>query len=257
MEMKKLIATGIIFLFIGVAVAPSNTANKVDELLKIKQNLQEKFIPVNRYEFKSDGSIEKTTILLPQREYLQMRQDLSLTHSIDENFNVFKKYGILPSDASFQKIKENFDQSLKVKKINITAIQNYVRNQKIFRFFGVTINSHCKISVGAAQGIKLNLGMNAIIKYYNILAFLGSIFSYSYPFYLPGIDLFDFCFSFAGVIDTWDGVLPNSSMRFYLFTMLLVGFVGYCIDLVPVPFYLAIEVYNGYAAFILGAGIFQ
>jgi hypothetical protein len=253
---RKYLAVGIILLFIGVAVAPSISANNGDELLKIKQSLVRKVFPVTRYEYKPDGSIEKTTIRLSQRECLQLNQALSFTTSLEEKIEVCKKYSVLPPGASLQKIKSNFNQSLIVRKINITAIQNYVRNHNLFRFFGITLNSMCSVFISTVKAIRFNYGMNAILRYFNVLILIWGFITQSFNYiYIPGIDLFDCSLSVLANAQTANGILPNSSMYLSLCLMMMVGFVGYAIDLTLLPFITYLEFFVGYTAFILALGL--
>ena len=251
----KGLAVGIILLFIGIACSPVINANKVDELFKVKQNPEDKLVQVNCYEFKSDGSIEKTTILLPKSEHLKMTQALSLTTSIEERLEVYKKYGVLPSNVSIQKIKENYDQYLNAKKINVPAIQEYAENYKNIRPLGIWMNTHCKISASIGLGININFGMSAITQWWNVIAALIYQWRYMYIWlFLPGIDLSAFSFCVGAFIETWDGIFPDSSWDLDFCTMILLGFVGYYVEVIPLPIVLIFGEYLGYTVSVLVTG---
>ncbi|MCU0850230.1 MAG: hypothetical protein MUC80_03020 [Candidatus Thermoplasmatota archaeon] len=258
---RKWLAVGIILLFVGFSVSSIVNASTVDnELLKIKHNSQENLVKVNCYEFKSDGSIEKTTILLPKSAHFQMRQALSLTTSLEKKLEVYKKYGIVPSDASIQNIKENYNQYLSAKKINIPAIPKLMSSHEIIQPSGIMVNNHCEIAAVVGLGINVNLGMSAWTQWWNgfwamIIDALDLYLDPPYSFFIPGIDLYGFSICMRTFGWTWNGTLSDTQWDFGYGTMLLLGFIGYYVEEFPLPLVLFIGEYVGYTVSVMAAGL--
>jgi len=253
---RKWLAIGIILLFVGIAYSPVINASKVDGLFKIKQNVDDKLVQVNCYEFKYDGNVEKTTILLPKSEHLQMRTALSLTSSIDEKLEVYQNYGVLPSNVSIQKIKENYNQYLIAKKINVTAIQEYVSSHKTLSHLGIVMNNNCKIAAQVGGGININIGMSVITQWRNgIKSMVEGFWGLHLGKYWNSSDLsgFSLCILSGGL--TSNGTLPDTSWDFLYSTLILLGFVGYYIEVLPLPIILLSGDYLGYTVSIMVVGV--
>jgi hypothetical protein len=111
MEMKKLLATGIIFLFIGVAVAPSINSTVVktsDDLVEVTSQAC------------GIQGFGNTTVKLTKEQYqnlesylVDFRARLNQTSTREEAIPIFKdavvelsKYGLLPKGISVQRIQD-------------------------------------------------------------------------------------------------------------------------------------------------------
>ena len=109
--MKKLLAIGIIFLFIGVAVAPSINSSVV----KVSDNLVE--VTSQACGIQGFGN---TTVKLTKQQYqnleqylVEFRARLNQTTTKDEAIPIFKdavvdlnKYGLLPKGMSLQRVQD-------------------------------------------------------------------------------------------------------------------------------------------------------
>jgi hypothetical protein len=252
---KKGLVVGVVLLFIGTTFSSVVEASKVDNgLLKIKQKVEYKLVRVNCYEFKSDGTIEKTTIMLPKSEHFQMRKSLSLTTSTEERLEVYKKFGVLPANVTIQKIKKGYNHYLQTKKINVAAIRKYANSRKTSPLLNVIINFNCRIDAIITLGISVDFGANAIIKYWNaIVAFL--YYLHFNLFYLPGIDLGVISSSLSGIVQTWNGTFPDSYTGLLFLKMIILGFVGYYLEDVPLPIFCIYGDYFGYAVSVIATGL--
>jgi hypothetical protein len=256
---RKCLAVGIILLFIGTTFSSVIEANRVDNgLLKIKQNVEEKLVRVNCYEFKSNGSIEKTTIMLPKSEHLQMRKALSSTTSSEERLEVYKKYGVLPANVTIQKIKEDYEQYLQAKKINVAAIRKYANTHKTKPLFDITINFNCRIDAIITLGISIDFGTNAIVQYWNSIVYLYYGLFYDpalLKWFLPGIDIGVFSNTLSGIIQTWNGTFPDTYSGPLFLKMILLGFVGYYLEDLALPIFCIYGEYYGYAVSVIATGL--
>ncbi len=250
--MRKWLIIGISLLFVGITYSPVSDANKVDELFTIKQIPSEKSIQIHCYEYKSDGTIEKTIISLPKSEYHEMKQALWQITSLEEKLDVYQRYGIIPSNITIQQMKEKYDQYLITKNIDIDAPRNQVPTRK--NIFGLVLNFNCKINVMGRMGIHLNLGMSAVTQFLNFIAIFLHNGSGS-PSFVQGIDLCDFCCYVLGDIDVSEGVFQDYTSTLAPMTMMMLGFVGYFIVDFPLPMFHYGAEYLGYTVFIFATGL--
>ncbi len=253
---RNWLAVGIILLFVGIACSPVINASTVDGLFKIKKNPEERLVRVNCYEFKSDGSVEKTTILLPRSEHLQMRTALSFTTSIEEQLEVYQKYGVIQSNVSNQKIKENYNEYLITNKIDVTAIQEYTSSHKTIMPPGIVMNNNCEITAQVGGGININIGLSAITQWRNgIKSMMERFWGLYLGRYWNSSDLsgFSLCLFSGGL--TLNGTLPDTSWDFLYSTLILLGFVGYYIEVLPLPIILLSGDYLGYTVSVMVAGV--
>jgi|GEM_PF-1846544 hypothetical protein len=261
----KWLTIGIIFLFLGIACSPGLTAEKIQEQSTIDQYPEITPVRIHCYEYNSDGCIEKNTILLPKNEYRKMTQALSLTSSLEEKLGVYQRYSVIPSDVTIQSLKEQFDYYITTKNINVSAIKKYVNVRETISEINEITNSHCKIQAGGQLGIHINVGMSPITRWGNFIQFpffwnvwvfyLGLPELFFMPLYIPGIDLCDFNIDFlGGYVTTSDGDLPDGEASFWTMAMIILGFIGYYVEDIPLPFFNINNNYFGYAAFIKAVG---
>ena len=255
---RKCLAVGIILLFVGIACSPVTNAGNIQEISTINRYPEKGLVRVHCYEYKSDGVIEETLILLPKSEHLKMTQALLLTTSMDEKLEVYKTYGIIPSNETIQKMREKYDQYLIMKNINVSAIQEYRSHLKTAFPPRFILNLNCKIEAGGSFGININLGTNAITQFWNAIALYNYVINGIAPFYLPGIDLGAFSLGILGFVDVSEGTFPDKYERLAFFSMILLGFVGYYIEVIPLPiFNIGSAGYFGYTVFVLAIGTYQ
>lgn len=248
---KKWLAVGIILMFVVLSWSPVTHAGNTVGFSSIDHHIEKTVVRVNCYEYKSDGSIEKTTILIPKSEYLKMTQNLSLTTAMEEKLKVYQRYGIIPTHVTIQKMKEHYDHYLISKNINVSAIQKNVNHRKPISEVVVISNSNCKIDASGQYGIHMNIGMSMITRFWNFIAlFLEYSWDLPKPPYLPGIDLCDFNINAMGLVKVYlGGPYPNITW-FDFFIMMLFGFVGYYIEFTPFPLFNFGNVYIGYTVLI-------
>jgi hypothetical protein len=247
------LAVGIILLLIGISYSPVITAEKTSDLSTTSQYHEKTVVPVHCYEYKSDGTIEKTLILLPKNEYLKMTQNLSLTTSLDEILRVYQRYGVIPSNVTTQKMKENFDEYLMRKNINISAVQKYYDSSS--DTFRVIENSYCQIETSAALGIHLHLGMTAITQFWNAIEKYHYTYGNHQPTYISGKDFCDVTINIDGLVHVSNGTSPGSFVIFSIYGMFLLGFVGYYVTTLPLPMLnIANDWCLGYTVYLLAAG---
>jgi hypothetical protein len=119
---RKCLVIGIILLFIGVSLSPAISAESIPEISTLNRSIEKTVVRLWCYEYKPDGTIEKTTIVLSRNTHREMTQTLSLTTSMEEKLAVYQRYGIIPSNVTIQGMKKNFDQYLIMKNIDVSEI---------------------------------------------------------------------------------------------------------------------------------------
>ena len=256
--MKKVwLVVGIILLFVGSSCSPVITAEKIQERVTLNQSLEKTFVRVYCYKYEPEGVVKKTVIFLPKSQYLKMTHALSLTSSMDQRLEVYKTYGILSSNESVQRIKEQYTQYLLMQKINVSSIQEYFIRLKT-EFPRIVVNLNCKVEAHGQSGININLGTNAITQLWNAITLHYYLIHGIPPVYLPGVDLGAFCLGVYGLVDVKDGIFPDQWQRLGVFAFLLLGFVGYYIETIPLPIvFYGGNSYFGYSVVVLAIGLYQ
>jgi hypothetical protein len=246
MEMKKLLALGIIFLFIGVAVAPSINANIHDQ--SIQQSLPPvttKTIEVIRYEYKSDGKIEKKILEMPQNEFYKFQDEFRFTQTTEEKLDIYKKYDLIPQNVSMASLRKNFHDDVERVSQSSTSIINYAQNTfkkihlKNFSPSGFMVNTNCDVYGEDGFTLRLSLGLSPFVGRFNFLLLLLS----------PGWEAQSRDFVLCRVSGYGDiltnGTLGEKFCAGQPFFLSMMGFVGY---ILLCPFFLTFyEFFVGFA----------
>jgi hypothetical protein len=251
----KGVTVGIILLFLGISCSPVITAENIQQLSPSNHYLEKTLVPIRRYEYKSDGSIEKTSILLPKNEYLKMTQNLSLTGSLEEKLRVYQGYGVIPSNVTIQQMKENFNHYLRTQNINISAIQKYSAYCKKTADRTNIRYTNCSIDATSQFGIYVNVGMSALTRFWNFIALCFFQITRIGPLWLPGIDLCDVNVNGMGIVQAYLGGIHPSITFFGFFMMILCGFIGFFIEFLPLLFFNFANEYIGYTVFFQATGL--
>jgi hypothetical protein len=259
---RKWWAFGIILVLIGILWSPAIAVTSNDGSLQNTQNDIGRFLRVNCYEYKPDGSIQKTTILQSKSEHLKMKIALSSASSVDEKLRVYEKYGLIPSNVTVQSMKERFDQYLNRKNITTPVVNEYVDHLKKNSDIVVVLNTNCKIYAVCQYGIHLIVGMSPITRFWNaIIYWLWFYWVYSFhlpqilpPLYLPGFDLCDFNVNAFSIVEASEGDRPDDTGNLELSWMMMFGFVGYCVEYIPLPLINYANEYIGYTAYVQAVG---
>jgi hypothetical protein len=240
MKMKKSLAIGIIFLFIGVAVAPSINAKINDQLIQERlPSATTKTIKVIRYEYKSDGSIDKKVLEVPQNEFRTFQDEFRFAKTMEEKLDLYKKYDLVPQNVSMDTLRKNFNEYVQRINTSKTSIENYAQNintiQHLKRssYIQIVVNTDCYVDGGDVFTVRFTLGLSSIIGRINFLIYVVLQKGYFPDYLLPSSDLFMLHISGLGEIYT-EGKLGERDCYGSPFFLLMTGFVGYR---VIVPFF--------------------
>jgi len=147
MEMKKLLAVGIIFLFFGVAFVPSINSNVVktsDDLVEVTSQAC------------GIKGFRNTTVKLTKQQYQSLEQylvdfraRLNQTTTREEAVPIFKdavvelnKYGLLPKGMSVEKVQKLILNGYQ----NPQSLTNLGERKNLFYGRSTYENSHCLIA---------------------------------------------------------------------------------------------------------------
>jgi len=238
--LRKCLAVGIILPFIGTAVIPSINASINNQ--SIQERLPPattKTIEVIRYEYKSDGSIEKKVLEVPQNEVRAFQDELRFAQTTEEKLDLYKKYNLVPQNVSMDTLRKNFNEYVQRVNSTKTSIENYAQNintiQHLKRssYIQIVINTDCTVDGGDVFTLRFTFGLSPIIGRINL--FLLILFNARFPdMQLPSADLLMVHISGIGDILT-EGTLGIRYCGGMPFFLLMTGFVGFrCI----VPFFL-------------------
>lgn len=250
----KEIALFFIALFIGLAIAPGIHAEfEKNNSRSIVNSTTNKLIKLTVSEYKSDGTIEKKIIELPQDKLDELNDRLKDVKDEDEKLSIYKEYRLIPQNVTSEKLRAGMEEKAKIMSLtkkNLEKIRSaFGRMPSGIRNYFIMINFVCAINVEGAYSLYLRLGVSFFTSRVNYLLWiLADVFGLSIS-YLPSIDLIDTGFIGLGNIATWGGLGPDKNLRFNPMFGILAGFVGYCIRS---P--LRIQ-FMGYAAFVFAIGL--
>lgn len=226
--LRKCLAVGIILPFIGTAVIPSINASINNQ--SIQERLPPattKTIEVIRYEYKSDGSIEKKVLEVPQNEFRTFQSEFHIAKTTEEKLDLYKKYDLIPQNVSMETLRNNFNDYVgRVSKSKIT-IENCTQNlisEKVSKsnsYYKRILNTYCTVEADGIGSLRFGLGLSVILGRINVLT------NYFLNFNFPSIDIIILRLSLMGGVET-TGESGHQDCYGIYFLWSLIGFVGYC-----------------------------
>ena len=253
--MKKLLVVGVIVLFLGLAIAPSINAIVDGSKPKLfSRNADCKTVKLAVYEYKADGTIEKNIVRLSYEKLNELKEEIQTVENIEERLSILKEYNLLPQDVTLEKLRAGMER--KAQRVGLTderleGIVNRLSLRNNNRVF--YMNRKCDIFSFVVGGIKLNFGLSFITSVINAFMF------YKDPLYLsyliPSIDFLKMFFVRIG-FDLWvtNGLLPDIELGGeggeHDPIMLMLGFVGYHISVLPTFFLEVVGILFGYTNYL-------
>jgi hypothetical protein len=173
MEMKKLLAIGIIFLFIGVAIAPSINANVTKKNIPDHSQIDQKTLQVS-CQYVTYTGIEKIEHEITIRQYESLKQ---LFHQSDEDALVItlQNLGLLPKTMTTQKARDLLNGQYGRRELSTYQSTHYLLTSNVTN----GTNMFCKIQGDAVDSYYRPLwwlvSTNTVgwIGYFIGLSFLG------------------------------------------------------------------------------------
>jgi hypothetical protein len=243
---RKWLAVGLILLFIGTAIIPCINANISN------QSIQERLPPattktlkVIRYEYKSDGSIEKKVLEVAQNEFHTFQDEFHFAKTTEEKLSLYKKYDLIPQNVSMASLRKNFHDDVERVYQSSMSIINYKQNTlkkihlKNFSPRGFMVNTNSDVYGEDGFTLRLSLGLSPLVGRFNFLLLLLS------PGWKAQSKDFVLCrVSGYGDILT-NGTLGEIFCAGQPFFLSMMGFVGY---ILLCPFFLTFyEFFIGFA----------
>lgn len=262
-SVRKTIAIMIIILFFSISFIPY-AYGKIgySQFIKLGEKLDNntisnliiddynkvdfKEIQINRYN--SDGSIEKSIVKIPSDQFEKFFDELKGKNSLDEKFEVYKKYNLISKDATYEQLKMDIQNNEKFLFIN----QNFIdKLNKVSSFYnGITPgtnmswNLQCEVNGIMNNGMKYLIGMSAITSFINFL--LWHKFQY-----VPSADLLDVYVVDWGKLDAFNGSMSDFHTEWGFLFIVMIGFVGYTFAYPPIPGNILVGEFYGKALFVM------
>ena len=260
--MKKLLAFGVIVLFIGLALSPSIYADEsiekqADNTIYSKDD---KLISLPVREYKPDGTIRRYFVELTQSQYDEMNRRLQIAGDLDERLSIYKDYNVVSEDITSESLRAGMEE--KAQRFGLDKkIDRMMREKKNFispnGYFDLHYNSFCEIHFHYSCAIFPSIGLSLFTTHINLILTIIYMILEWYPFLFPSVDLMTFCFGLFGYVNAKNGNLPDFELGggdyipWFCGCVLTVGFVGYAIGgfygLRPCEF-------DGFASFICTYG---
>jgi len=244
--LKKGLVVGIILLFIGIAVAPSLSAQLNRNTSKITPNLNDnQTIEFIVTEFKSDGTKEDTILELSHEQAIKLIKDLKVTINPEEKLSLFKNYGFIPEYVTLEQLRLGMEEKTEINGLNEGKLG-------IFGDF-LKLNLMCSVFGCNIGPFRLLLGSSAITRALNTILFV--FFGIDVDHLIRSIDLLNCHIGFLSDVSVSSGVLPDFDFDLGAGIIVMVGFVGYYIHgsdaffFLFYPFLTINDFFWGYATF--------
>ena len=225
--MKKLLAVGVIVLFLGVAIAPSINANDDRRLPKSVINFGMNKFKVKVTEFKPDGSREATVVEITREQLNALRDEFKDAKDLDERLSVLKDYSLVPQHVTIEQFKVGMEEKAQRMVFTKDKIEKNARWLAENRYFKTNFN--CYVSGTYFIGLKVLLGLSPLTGLINRWIWIYDLL----PYTLPSCDLLQLHVSQGIDMETKNGTLPSFRVAGCLGRITIVGFVGYYMSIVP------------------------
>ena len=247
---KRGLVIGIIFLFFGVGISTSFSAQFNNNISKINSNLiDNKTFEFIVTEFKADGTKEDTIVEMSYEQAKNFVKDLKEIKSQEEKLSLFKNYGFITESVTLEQLRVGMEKKAEINGLNEELLKKFGNN--LF----LKYNLKCSVEGENFGFIRLLLGSSAVTRILNF--FLMALFDIY--FFIPSIDLLNNQIGFLDVI------VKNGRLQDFDFTgwgiTVMAGFVGYYIHCIPLfifsPILTISDCWFGSAAFVGVFGKYQ
>lgn len=256
-NMKKeiLIAIGIILMFFCVGIQPAfaDISFKSGEEYP---TLKERDFKFDVYEFKPDGSTEKTIVELSLKEAKKFKNKLRNINSSEERLSLYKQYGFIPEDVTLEKLKYGMEEKAKRNGLTKEKLRQLINKSTYFKYI-LKLDIMCLTEGNNMGPFRLILGSSSITRGLN--AFIFNLLGPDY--YIPSIDVLNIQIGMIYDVIVKDGLFKDYHFGNGLGIVAMLSFVGYYIHgsgafwLWFSPIFTLSDSWFGYCAFLILLGV--
>jgi hypothetical protein len=138
---RKCLAIGIILLFVGVTIAPTINAQDNDKSILLDS------IPITVFEYKSDGTVERTVVRMSSEQANSFHAEMRNTHDLDTRLSVYKKYNLISQDVTVDTLKAGMEEKAQRMGLTQDGLMPQFRGNRSLRLH-VYRNIFCSVSGG-------------------------------------------------------------------------------------------------------------
>jgi len=223
--LRKSLAVCIILLFVAITFSPIINAQNntiVSKSFSIPE--KENTVSITVLEYKADGTIGKSVVKLPKIQADRLRSELNNVKDLDTRLSLYKKYNLIPQDVTAETLRVGLERA-QMMYPEIKRLQKLIANSDGRHFL---FNFNCGVDGDIGYGLRFLGGLSLIT------CILNGINPYNESL-LPSIDLFQILFGIGGALHTYNGTLPETWSAGFWYAIFLLGFVGYCLKMTPIP----------------------
>ena len=246
---RKCLVVGIILLFIGVAIAPSISA-RTNLMPTQAPTILEKKVSITVLEFRADGTIRKSVVILPRNQAKNLQIELMKINDFDSPLSIYKKYHLISQNVTDETLRIGMEMKAQRLGLRVERVQNVIAqvNRDNLGSNHTCENYHCQVDGSCIIGFRLLGGLsfftsipNGVLNHYHL-----------WNLFLPSIDLMQVNFGYLGILHVYNGTYPDKTITGIIHFSLLIGFVGYYVSASPTLFFTSAGLYHGYAVACFG-----
>ncbi len=182
---------------------------------------RQELVEIEVTEYKPDGSIDTTLVLLTQSEIETLEERLSAAYTMEKKLSLLKEYRLVPTDASLETMELGMRQIAEKMELTDEKIQNIASSYEKSDMWlpPIILSFFNEVSATFRWGNSLRIGMTPFLRLIN--RYLKSNIN-------RGVDVIDMCWGMKSSVFT-KGWLGEHYLYLEPGCMLLIGFVGYSI----------------------------
>jgi len=226
--LRKSLVVCIILLFVTMIFSPIiNAQNNMILSKSFSIPVKEDTVLITILEYKSDGTIGKSVVKMSPDQEVKLREELTGVKDLDTKLSIYKKYNLIPQNVTADTIRLGMEERAQRIYPEIERLQKLIANSDDQHFL---FNFNCGVDGEIFYGLRFLGGLSLIT------CILNSFFDNPYSAQmLKSIDLFQILFCLSANLHTFNGTLPEWWSAGTWYAIFLLGFVGYCVKITPIP----------------------
>jgi hypothetical protein len=168
----------------------------------------------------------------------------------ETQLSIFKNYHLIPQNVTDETLRLGMEKKAQSMGPRAERIRSFITQMKSDDPSAnhTCENFHCQVDGACLFGIRLLGGLSFLTSVPN-----GFLYKYHlFTLFLPSIDFVQIHFGYIGILHTYNGTYPDSTITGIIHCSLLIGFVGYYVSASPTFFFTTAGLYHGYAVACLG-----
>jgi hypothetical protein len=223
--LRKSLAVCIILLFVAITFSPIiNAQNNAIISKSFSIPPKEDTVSITVLEYKPDGTIGKSVVKIPPEQVVKLREELMNIKDLDTKLSIYKKYNLIPQNVTADTIRLGMEERAQLMYPEIERLQKLIANSDGNHFL---YNFNCGVDGEIFYGLRFLGGLSLFTCILNRFLI--------YKQMLPSIDLFQILFCLGANLHTYNGTLPEWWSAGMGYAIFLLGFVGYCFKIIPIP----------------------